>query len=135
MEPDRSRLEFLILADRAEVLGGKLYLMGGCWDQIALPDFPAGYQVGVALRAHIAEAAGDEHTITFQVTGPGEPTILPRSIRFSRQVVADRAPGPVLVALTTIMMFPAEGDYTLVAAIDDGEPLSARFRVNTAPTP
>lgn len=27
-------VEFLILADRAEVLNGKLYMMGGAWDHV-----------------------------------------------------------------------------------------------------
>src|SRR5262249_21221114 len=42
-------LDFLIRADRAEIVNGKLYLMGGGFDRVALPQFPGQAAFDVAL--------------------------------------------------------------------------------------
>ena len=34
------RLDFLIIADKAEAVNGKLYLMGGGWDRLAIQESP-----------------------------------------------------------------------------------------------
>ena len=31
-------IDFLLIADRAEVVSGKLYMMGGAWDHITITD-------------------------------------------------------------------------------------------------
>ena len=42
-------LDFLLLADHAEAVNGKLYLMGGGWDRIALAQFPGPASFDVAM--------------------------------------------------------------------------------------
>lgn len=43
------RVEWLILADHAEIIGGKLYLMGGGWDVLTVnTGFPLTRPVGLA---------------------------------------------------------------------------------------
>lgn len=41
-------IDYLILAEHAEVTGAKLYLMGGGWDTMNVPDVPANVRVMVA---------------------------------------------------------------------------------------
>jgi hypothetical protein len=41
--------DFLLVADRAEVVNGKLYLMGGGWDRITLSQFPGPAHFDVAF--------------------------------------------------------------------------------------
>ena len=45
-------VEWLILADAAEVTGGKLYLIGGGWNQITVQRFPfqQGMSIAVSFR-------------------------------------------------------------------------------------
>ena len=42
-------VDFLLLADYAEITGGKLYMAGGGWDTLTLGEFPQSRNVGVAL--------------------------------------------------------------------------------------
>jgi hypothetical protein len=41
-DPDGVRLEYLLVADGAHVVGGKLYVLGGGWDRLMVPKLP-GY--------------------------------------------------------------------------------------------
>jgi len=46
--------DYALLADHAEVINGKLYLMGGGWDVRHAPQAPARAQFAVALGASSA---------------------------------------------------------------------------------
>jgi len=39
-DPDELRLDYLLVADAGEVVGGKLYLLGGGWDRLLVPQLP-----------------------------------------------------------------------------------------------
>ncbi len=43
------KLDFLILADRAEAVNGKLYMIGGAWDRINMPTLPGQAIFDVAI--------------------------------------------------------------------------------------
>ena len=38
-------IDFMLLADKAEVLGGKLYMMGGAWDRLTINDITPRWPV------------------------------------------------------------------------------------------
>ena len=48
---DHLEIDFLILADHAEAVNGKLYLMGGGWDRRAIGDFrqPQAFSVSIGV--------------------------------------------------------------------------------------
>ncbi len=47
-------LDYALIADHAEITGGKLYLMGGGWDTFASQRFPAAVRFAVATGVRIA---------------------------------------------------------------------------------
>ena len=48
------QMEWLILADSAQVVGGKLYLLGGGWDRITVNNqFPVQQRMAVALSVKV----------------------------------------------------------------------------------
>lgn len=47
-------IEYALLADHAEVINGKLYLMGGGWDLRQAPAAPARAQFAVAIGVRVA---------------------------------------------------------------------------------
>ncbi|MEJ5220475.1 MAG: hypothetical protein WHT63_00530 [Tepidiforma sp.] len=47
------QIEYALLADHAEVLNGKLYLMGGGWDVRQAPAAPARAQFAVAIGVRV----------------------------------------------------------------------------------
>jgi len=58
------RVDFLILADRAEIVAGKLYVMGGAWDQLFIQDvtLPAWFSVAVGVEVPW-NATNEEHQV------------------------------------------------------------------------
>ena len=52
-EPDELALDYLLVADAADAVGGKLYLLGGGWDRLLVPQLPgppgAPFAVAVGL--------------------------------------------------------------------------------------
>jgi hypothetical protein len=60
MEPDEldipeetTGIDYLLTADYAEVINGKSYIVGGGWDRITPPEFPASIRLGVAVGIRI----------------------------------------------------------------------------------
>lgn len=47
------RIEYAILADHADIAGGKLYLMGGGWDTYSAPQAPFQMRIAVALGVRV----------------------------------------------------------------------------------
>lgn len=46
---DMPEVDFLLLADHAEVVGGKLYMMGGGWDVRRIEDFSKPFNMNIAV--------------------------------------------------------------------------------------
>jgi hypothetical protein len=46
-------IEYALLADYAEMVGGKLYLMGGGWDTFTVADLPAQVRMAVAVGVRV----------------------------------------------------------------------------------
>jgi hypothetical protein len=40
-EPDDISIPYMLLADGADAVGGKLYMLGGGWDRIMIPNLPS----------------------------------------------------------------------------------------------
>jgi hypothetical protein len=77
----------MLLCDAAEAVNGKLYILGGGWSQLLLPDVPANMSLAVKVGVPWHEANdphrvvarlldGDGTEVTIPVTPPGqeEPT-------------------------------------------------------------
>ena len=50
---EQSRVEWLILADEAEVVNGKLYMMGGGWDRLTAQSLPWRQHMAIAVAIRV----------------------------------------------------------------------------------
>lgn len=124
-EPDDISIPYLFLADAAEAVGGKLYVLGGGWDRLMLPALPGRsvrpFAVGLgitvpyshtnrkfALTLELIDADGDQMGEALQA-----------------QLEAGRPPGlrpgtsqNLPLGIPTNPEFPATGRYSFVARID-----------------
>lgn len=123
---DQLGVDFLILADGAQVVGGKLFVLGGGWDRIQPPSFPHTLpQVGLALgirvpwletnRQHtfVVRGMSADQEELFRVEGGfevGRPPGLPKGMSQLFQV-AMQLPLPI----------PKPGQYVIDAEIDGGK--------------
>lgn len=128
--------DFVILADRAEAVNGKLYMMGGAWDGIYLRSMtdPASFSIAVGiavpwhatnvehlLRLRLEDADGKELTV-FQVGfTTGRPASIPHGARQR-----------VTLALPVAVVFPRAGTYVVACSLGSHEKRIA-FHVQVAP--
>jgi hypothetical protein len=113
-------IDYLLVADRAEVVKGKLYLMGGSWDRVQPAQFPHRMMLGIALGVRIPFAyTDDQHTVAVELLH-GET----RMIGFEAKLATGRPPGMAGMDMLVPMAFnipiaiPGEGQVTLKAVID-----------------
>ena len=52
-ELDSLAVDFLIVADYAEAVGGELYMMGGGWQQLGVREFPHQRMVAIAIGVSV----------------------------------------------------------------------------------
>ncbi|HEY4025434.1 MAG TPA: hypothetical protein VGO86_03300 [Candidatus Dormibacteraeota bacterium] len=103
-------VDFLLVADRAEAVNGKLYLLGGGWDRISLAQFPGQANFDLALGVLVGYTETNERhefSLTLEdddnqvVLGPitgqfelGRPPGL-KPAQAQRFIVAVRGPFPL----------------------------------------
>lgn len=130
-------IEWLILADGAQVVGGKLYLLGGGWDVLTVSTgFPVQQRLSIAAafrvpwtetnQAHTIEVqiADEDGRVLFSAGGQlevGRPPGLPPGTEQRSQVVMD-----------PVVTFDRPGTYVIVGRADEHD-ARAPFRVVAAP--
>ena len=135
-DPTNLNVDFMILADGAQAVGGKLYMLGGGWDRLLVPKLPgppqAPYSVAVAINVPYSMTNRRFGFALQLVNADGDPL----GDTFTVEFEAGRPPGmrpgskqAILLAANTRPDFPAPGMYSYNASID-GEPLrSVSFEV------
>lgn len=133
----RPEVDYLLVADRAEVVNGKLYLMGGSWDRIQPQQFPHRMMLGIAIGVRIPFAYTDEqHTVAIEIHHEGQ-----RLVGFEAKLTTGRPPGMagmdmlVPLAFNIPLAIPAEGQVVLRAAVDGREPRRHEIKAIARPAP
>ena len=128
-------IDYLLVADRAEVVNGKLYLMGGSWDRIQPPDFPHRMMLGIALGVRIPfTRTDDQHTVSVELRHEDK-----RIVGFEAKLTTGRPPGMAGMDMLVPMAFnipiaiPGEGQVVLRASVDDRAPRRHEIKVSQRP--
>lgn len=136
----RTRVEYLIPADAVEAFGGKLYLMGGGWDQMYILDLARPAPLSLALGVVVPWNETDEdHVLTLSIDDPeNRPIENPFTLTFrtGRSPTMERgADSHVPFAVKGEFTFPSYATYTIRAAIDGrvDEAKATAFTVRPAP--
>jgi hypothetical protein len=125
-DPNRMYVDYLLLADGAQVQGGKLYVLGGGWDRLQFPSYPSTLPIGLAFgvrvpwnetnRKHsfvIRGVSADANDELFRAEGEfevGRPPGVPRGMSQFFQMAA-----------TLPLNIPKPGSYAVDAEIDGGK--------------
>lgn len=74
MPVEGTAIDFLLTADFAEVVQGKVYIMGAGWDKFAPPTYPAVMRIGLAagIRVPYLESNVPHHLSVTLRSGDGE---------------------------------------------------------------
>ena len=136
---DEMRVEWLILADAATVVGDKLYLLGGGWDRLTVskpPPVPHQMAVAASFRVPWNET-NLKHRFTLEICDAdgislfnfggsfevGRPAGLPQGQSQRSQIAVNMG-----------LMFNKLGGYVIVGRVDDHAESEARFPFSVVPT-
>lgn len=127
-------IEFLMLAEYAETIHGKLYLMGGAWEAITVPNLAVPVAVTVAVSISVPWlATNTRHRLTVAVeTGDGETLAeQAREVMVGRptHIEAGASQRQVIVVPLAVVL-PRPDRYAVVASIDEVPRARVSFRAN-----
>ena len=136
---DQPEVDFLIVADRAESVNGKLYMMGGAWDQVGVLDFAKPITFSIALGILIPwNATNQDHRL--QVNMVDEDGT--RLFSMEAGMRAGRPPNLPqggaqhnVLAFTAAALLPKPGAFTVEAAINEQSAKTTSFFAFQAPHP
>jgi len=135
-------VDVAILADAVQAVTGKLFVLGGGWDTLWDPQFPARHPtLAIRLRLRLP-VSWPSHHLTIQVElqdADGQP-LLPRplsqEIRFPGSPQHDpNATDFGLIRSFTFnnLAFEKEGNYSFVISVNDDPVSRLRFMVRSSP--
>jgi len=130
-----------MLADAAQVAGGKLYVLGGQWDRLMVAGFPAAHPsmaVVLVIRVEYSEAPQ-----TFQLHAELTLDGQPQDVQAAGQLATGHSPGqaagapvfvPLVIAFSNVV-FREPGRYEWVITADDTELGRVPIEVVAGPAP
>ena len=132
------RIHALMLADSAQAVDGKLYLLGGAWNMLRFPEFPASLMVGIAVAIDVDwTETNARHHLDIHFEDADGNAMDPR---IGADFEAGRPPGAIPGADLRIVMavngpvaIPSPGQYAAVASVGGVELARSRFQAISAP--
>ena len=136
-------IEWLILADAAQVVGSKLYLLGGGWDNLTVNQpFPFNQRCGLAMSVSVDwNETNQKHTFELEIVAEDSLTEAPKSmLKAGGQFEIGRPPGispgqlqHFQVAMDMSLVIEGPGAKTVIARIEDKEMRRLSFNVHQGP--
>jgi hypothetical protein len=128
------RLDFLILADKAEAIGGKLYLMGGAFDRVGMTTIPGPAQFDVAAGLLVGyNETNVQHGFELRCEDADNNLVFPAA---QGAIEVGRPPGMAagseqraLVVFAGPFTFGAIGDHAWVLVLNGERQPPTRFRI------
>ncbi|MBI2323076.1 MAG: hypothetical protein HYU88_13530 [Chloroflexi bacterium] len=132
------QVEWLILADAAQVVGGKLYLIGGGWDVLTVNSgFPVVQHCAIAAAFRVGwNETNQPYAIEIEVADEDLNALLNVGARLE----VGRPPGipsgqdqRAQLALDLAITFERPGTYVAIARVEGEEQCRVPFRVIAGP--
>jgi hypothetical protein len=139
---DRPSVDFMILADRAEALNGKLYIMGGAWNEITVQDIRQPVVISFAVGILVPwNATNEQHRMTMVIEDADSVAL--DTFRVDSNFTAGRPPQAqvgevqrlVLAVPAVPIQFARPGAYIVKTAINDGPAKEVQFKLLLQPAP
>ena len=126
-------VEWLILSDAAQIVGNKLFLMGGGWDKLVLNKIPSQHALSIAMSIKVPwNETNEKHTFEIEFASEDGATIKKLGGTFEVGRPPGIPPGQeqrIQIAVTGIMNFATSEAIAVVASIDGNERRRVVFTV------
>ena len=130
-------VEWLILADAAQVTGGKLYLLGGGWNQLTANKFPHPQSMSIALSIAVPwTRTNEKHSFEIEIASADGETIKKLPGQFEVGRPAGLPPGQdqrAQFAVNINWTIDRPGGYVVIARLDGEEGRRFPFSVLAGP--
>jgi hypothetical protein len=140
--PLEPAVEVAILADAVQAAGGKLFVLGGGWDTLVVPRFPARHSLGIGVKIRVPWSdIGGQIRLSVELQDEDGRRV-PSAGRLTHSFQAGR-PGShpdgsdvsVVRAITfSNVPLPEPGGYAFAIFLDEVERARLRFRAVTRRT-
>jgi hypothetical protein len=126
-------IEWLILADSAQVIGGKLYVLGGGWETLIVPTgFPTSQLVGLAASFRVPwNETNQPHPVEIEIDHEDGATLM----QVASTVEVGRPPGippgsdqRTQIAFNAMVQIAAPGTYVIIGRVGGEEKQRTWFR-------
>lgn len=128
--------DFLILADRAEAINGKLYMMGGGWDGVGVANIDEPIAFSIALAVMVPwHATNQDHMLTLSLQDVDGKELVQLQVGFRTgrpPNLEEGADQRIMFALPLALKFPGVGTYCVVGRVGQDEK-RVRMRVFVVP--
>jgi hypothetical protein len=118
-------IDYAVVADHAEINGGKLYLMGGGWDNYRLPELPGQVRIAVAIGVRVGwEETNRDVPVTIRIEDDDGKTVVRLDANVNVGRPANLPPGSTQLAqLAANLGFGVEsyGGFRVVVTAGSGE--------------
>lgn len=129
--------EWVILADHAEVLNNKVYLMGGGWDNLTVEALPKPFRLALAVAFSVPwNETNKVHTLEIELRTEDGASL----VRVEGQLEVGRPPGirpgqrqRIQIAATVDLIFESLGTYEVIAGVVGGNRTATTFTVIMPP--
>ena len=127
-------IDFLIAADAAQVVDGKLWMLGGAWDTIHVSRLPVAHSMAIAAGINLSwDAAAVPHRFLIEIRDVASGAAISSSSgEFEQGQPADLEPGTVqrfMIAISGNFTFSAAGEHVIVLTVDGVHTRRSTFRV------
>ena len=119
---DQVEVDFLLLADRAEVLNGKLYMMGGAWDRRHIRDIEAPVPLTIVVGVLVPwNLTNEPHRLGIRIEDEDGNPVLPEveaTVNVGRPVTATQGQSfRATAVINNRWTLPRHGVYSVVASV------------------
>jgi hypothetical protein len=126
------QIGFLLLSDHSEAVNGKLYMTGGGWNVLTMPELPHEWGFHIALGIDVGwDETNQRHSLSIDIHDPDGAEL---GEGFSAEFETGRPPGmPVgqeqrlVMSVATTATFATSGPHAAVVRVNEEELGRARF--------
>ncbi len=120
---EQVEVDFLLLADRAEVLNGKLYMMGGAWDRRHIRDISAPVPLTIVASVLVPwNLTNEPHRLRIRIEdedGSPVPPEVDATVNVGRPVNATQGQSfRATAVINNRWTLPHFGTYRIVASVE-----------------
>ncbi len=134
------QVDFLLLADRAEAANGKLFVMGGGWEQIGIQDFQQPMSLSFAVAVTVPwNATNRQHTLSCSLETSDRVPVAEFRVELGfvvgrpPQMVPGESQRVLLAAPGIPVRLPGAGTYELRADLNGKEARRTKFKALQIP--